>query len=102
MLEIPAPEIETRRIHGVHIDIGNAKLANLGIEARQEISGRVDGHHPAGRTDCLRGRQCQGPGPAGHVQNLVARRGLGMLQQPIRAKGGKAQRLTLYLSGSGV
>lgn len=73
MLEIIAPEIELRCIHTVHIDVRDAELANLGIEARQHVVGAVDSNHPAGWTDGLRGRQRQRADPAGCVQNLVPR-----------------------------
>jgi len=102
MLEIVAPKIELRCIHTVHIDVRDAELVNLGIEARQHILGAVDGNHPAGWTDGLRRRQRQRAGPAGRVQNLVPRWRIEMRYQTIRVKGLEAQRLALRTVGYGV
>ena len=102
MLKISAPEIQARRVHGMHIDVGDTELANLGIVARNHVVGTVDNDHSASRTNCLRCRQRSGSGPAGHVQNLVARRGIEVLHQPIRAKGRKAHGFALRSAGNGV
>ena len=102
MLEIIAPEIEVRCIHGVHINVGDAELADLGAEPCEQALGRIDGGHAAGRTNRLRCGQCQCPGASGYIQNFVAGCGAQVCHKSIGAEDRETQCLAIGAFAHGI